>query len=240
MKFAKDLMEEDKVKLGQLLKNNTCFRLTFDEWTSGRKRRYLNLVLHYNDSETMNLGLHRVTGNATRENLLDIVKSALSSFDLDFSKHIVCIMTDGCPTMTKLGRLTGPVFQQLCYAHVLQLAVLDFLYTNEKCSETVANDDGDNNDGSEEDEDLYDDLTVRKSDQFTFEYRKDINLLVKAVRTVVKHFQSPLSNEKLQEYVQKFHGNELQLKLDCKTRWSSLFAMLERFSLLYLCVKKTG
>ena len=182
MKFAMDLIEEDKVKLDQLLKNNTRFGLTFDEWTSGRKRRYLNLVLHYNHSEIVNLGLHRVTGSATSENLLDIVKSALSSFQLDFSKHIVCIMTDGCPTMTKLGRLAGPVFQQLCYAHVLQLAVLDVLYANENSNETDAADDDDGTE-IEENEDLFEDLTVRETDKFSFEYRKDINLLVKEILT---------------------------------------------------------
>ena len=153
-------------------------------------------------------------------------------------------MTDGCSTMTKLGRLAEPVFQQLCYAHALQLTVLDVLYAKKNQTnqtETGANDLGShvNSDSDSADEDLYQDLTVHE----TFnpcEYRDDINLLVKGVRTVVKHFKkSPLANEKLQDNTQKFHGKELTLLLDCKTRWSRLFTMLERFSFLYLCVMKT-
>lgn len=45
-------------------------------------------------------------------------------------------------------------------------------------------------------------------------------------------------NEKLQEYCLAEHKKKLKLLIDCKTRWSSLCKMLERFYLLKSCVRK--
>ena len=230
-----------------LLKTNTRFALTFDEWTSGRNRRFLNLVLHHGVSNILNLGLNRRTGKATGENL-SIVKSEIEKFGLDFSKHIVCIMTDGCPTMTKLGRLADPVPQQLCYAHALQLSVLDVLYVNKKDQkdgeedlEELFTDDEKSDQESDEkhDPELDCDLRVNSQPEFPFKYREDIHKMIKKVRSISKHFRmSPLANEGLQHHVLKFHDKELQLIMNVRTRWSSMFAMLERFSFLHPCIKK--
>ena len=242
MKFADDLIQEDKKRLAELVKKNIRFALTFDEWTSLRNRRYLNLVLHYEDSKIINLGLFRVIGNATSVNVLLLVQSALGEFGLDLYKHIVCIMTDGCPTMTKLGELASPVIQQLYYAHAIQLSVLDTLYVK-KTQKQPKEVDTDSSDSANEEDDSGDEdenLKVRTCAEFSYKYREDLLTMVQAVRPVVKHFiNSPLANEKLQSYVKKFHEHELGLLLDCKTRWSSLFKMLERFSTLHLCVEKT-
>lgn len=52
--------------------------------------------------------------------------------------------------------------------------------------------------------------------------------------------RSPTSNDDvLQKYVKAEFGKELSLLLDCKTRWSSLWAMLHRFQLLKDCVLKS-
>ena len=50
--------------------------------------------------------------------------------------------------------------------------------------------------------------------------------------------KSPVRNEVLQKYVTEEHGKPLMLMLDCKTRWNSLFAMLERFVTLKSAVHK--
>ncbi|UYV60502.1 hypothetical protein LAZ67_1001339 [Cordylochernes scorpioides] len=74
------------------------FSITLDEWTSIRSKRYQNINIH------------------SRTKLLE--------FGIDFKTYIVCVTTDGCPMMVKLGHIIGPL-QQLCYAHGLHLAVMD-------------------------------------------------------------------------------------------------------------------
>ena len=47
----------------------------------------------------------------------------------------MAITTDGCAMMKKLGRLVSP-FQQLCYAHGLQLVIQDVFYRIQPINET--------------------------------------------------------------------------------------------------------
>lgn len=63
---------------------------------------------------------------------------------------------------------------------------------------------------------------------------------VESVRKVVKLFRrSPTKNDDaLQPYVIKECGHEVHLKLDCKTRWSSLLEMLSTFQRLRIPIQK--
>ena len=45
--------------------------------------------------------------------------------------------------------------------------------------------------------------------------------------------------DRLQDFVKHKFKTELKLILDCKTRWKSLLAMLERFLKLKECISKT-
>ena len=45
-------------------------------------------------------------------------------------------------------------------------------------------------------------------------------------------------NEVLQKYVLLKQNKELSLVLDCKTRWSSMYKMVERFICLKKCISK--
>jgi len=63
---------------------------------------------------------------------IELVQKRLSMFGLCLETDFVGIVTDGASVMTKVGKLlaaTGPA-QQLCFAHGLQLAVLDVLYSH--------------------------------------------------------------------------------------------------------------
>lgn len=63
--------------------------------------------------------------------------------------------------------------------------------------------------------------------------------LIQKIRDVVKAFKkSPLKNNGLQNYIKGEFGRELQLTLDCRTRWSSLAAMIARFNQVKHCVFK--
>ncbi|KAI6646393.1 hypothetical protein LOD99_12515 [Oopsacas minuta] len=53
----------------------------------------------------------------------------LNEFGMDLESDIVAITTDGCDMMREVGRIIQP-FQQLCYAHGLQLVIQDVFYSN--------------------------------------------------------------------------------------------------------------
>ena len=143
--------------------------------------------------------------------------------------------------MKKLGRITPP-FQQLCYAHGLQLVIQDVFYRNQSTSTSelyyIS--------GTDKDEIISDDeassgLTVQDATDLEnqIELSCDIIDIVRRVRQIVKPFKrSPLKNETLQKYVKENYHNGLNLILDCKTRWSSLLDMLERIIKIKLPVQK--
>ena len=49
---------------------------------------------------------------------------------------------------------------------------------------------------------------------------------------------SPLKNDRLQDFVKNEFNEEFKLILDCKVRWNSLLAMIERFLKLENCISK--
>lgn len=70
--------------------------------------------------------------------------------------------------------------------------------------------------------------------------KQNINKTISKVRQIVRMFRkSPTKNDILQRYIKAEHKKELKLILDCKTRWSSLVDMLQRFVLVQNSVKKS-
>ncbi|GBN89297.1 hypothetical protein AVEN_233508-1 [Araneus ventricosus] len=150
--------------------------------------------------------------------------------------------------MVKVGKLMS-CYHQLCFAHGLQLAMVDILYKKniereEEHQEITSNesetDDEDTNDTHEEQG-----VTVT-----TTTYPPHLHLSraevipryndLQKVRKVVKLFKrSPTKYDMyLQKYVKEDTGKELSLILDCRTRWDSLLAMIERFHKLKVCIDK--
>ena len=189
MKYAEQIKSQNIISIKSLLKQNVRFTLTFDEWTSNRNRRFLSLVLHHSNSKIISLGLFRVTGQATATNLLSLVECSLEQFNSSFKNHIVCIMTDGCRTMESLGTLAKPVIQQLCFAHALQLVVLDVLYkktdfsymNNQDDIAALVFDEMFSRRLEHEEEDLESDLTFENLDAFKHELQAELNDLVSNV-----------------------------------------------------------
>lgn len=60
----------------------------------------------------------------------ELLKQRLTDFNVSFD-DIVGLTTDGASVMLKMGR-TLPFYHQLCYAHGLQLAILDVLYKKDR------------------------------------------------------------------------------------------------------------
>ncbi|KAF2891397.1 hypothetical protein ILUMI_14777 [Ignelater luminosus] len=121
-------------ELSELKETDHRFSLTFDEWTSSSNRRYLDINVHtYANDRVLfwNLGLTRVFGSMPATVCVEILRKKLKEFDLDLDIDIVAITTDAVSIMVKTGTLI-PAFQQLCYAHGLQLGILDVIYKKNK------------------------------------------------------------------------------------------------------------
>ncbi|GBP72417.1 hypothetical protein EVAR_33108_1 [Eumeta japonica] len=72
---------------------------------------------------------------------VETLRKKLKKFEIDLDEDIVAITTDGASVMVKTGSLV-PAFQQLCYAHGLQLGILDVLYKkNESIRQEPIDDD---------------------------------------------------------------------------------------------------
>ena len=224
--------------------------LTFDEWTSTRNRRYLNINVHSGSpkGQFWNLGLVRIHGSLPAEKCIQLVNSKLNDFRLSLETDIVSITTDGAAVMQKIGRLITPG-HQLCLAHGIQLAVLAVLYKfvlNDAMMNPVVDEyDKSDTDAVEGDGDF--EQLVSSIDIGTSDHQSELVLnhahlvpIISKTRTVVKLFRlSPTRNDDiLQKYVKTEMGKEKALILDTRTRWNSLLAMIERFYSLRSCIQK--
>ena len=214
------------------------FSLTFDEWTSGRNRRYIymNINVHGEGGTFWSLGLVRVNVSMPAEKCVELLESKLAQFGLTIQDDIVCICTDGASVMVKVGKIIEAE-QQLCYAHGVQLAVLDVLYRRQARTTPQPSDHDEADDHS--DADGEDDAQGDPGFQVIQDYEYDILVemspeyhnVVNKVRKIVKLFKrSPTKNDDiLQPYVKRELGREVSLTLDCRTRWNSMVDMLSRF-----------
>jgi hypothetical protein len=239
------------------------FSSTFDEWSSVCNRRYMVINVH-DESEYWSLGLIRVHGSMPAEKCVELVNQRLQEFGPSLENHTVAICTDGASVMRKAGRLISAE-HQLCLAHGIHLAVLDVLYKKRNVGRVISaaeSDAEDEMEGSQEsdsrDTDSYVDSShvemeeaedVEAEDQFEIiedsyddisELSTEYRETVEKVRKIVKLFRkSPTKNDSvLQKYVIEEHHKELELILDCPTRWSSLLGMLKRFAMLRTAIQK--
>ena len=88
--------------------------LSFGEWKSQRNRRYLNIIVQGQNSNFSSLHLSKIWRK-------------LEKYKLNFDTDIVAIITDGASVMKKVGKIIN-IDQQLCFAHGVQLGVIEVLY----------------------------------------------------------------------------------------------------------------
>ena len=243
--FYQAAKEEVKQHLAKLKKGGVRFSLTFDEWSGLNCRRYMTINIHHGDSRHYNLGMIRVWGSQTAETLLKIVELRLAEFGLSVDPDVVAMVTDGASIMRKLGRLAS-CEHVVCLAHTIHLVVGDVLYkkkkkgsdAEEECDES-ADEVEDSFSGTESEEEACEEsddngrLPDSLSDIHTDdppELSETVEPIIKKVRVIVGKFRkSPVKNDVLQKAIKVKLGMELRVIKDCKTRWSSLCAMLERF-----------
>lgn len=71
--YSKEVRENLKQEIKGELSRDVRFCVTFDEWTSSRNRRYINLIQHGKESKIWNLGLVRIRGSLSSEKCLELV-----------------------------------------------------------------------------------------------------------------------------------------------------------------------
>lgn len=198
-------------------------------------RRYFNINIHTSDGQFYNLGLARIFGSCNAEKTEEIIRKHLHEFNLSLDSDIVACTSDGAPVMVKFGR-TSPSEMQLCYNHAIHLGVMDAIGKDNSCeiensSESLDVYNSDNTHINEIDEfdesDIIDSISEEKLLNTNFSKNLD-NL-----RKCIKFFRySTVKNNVLQQYVKNQHNHELELLLDCRTRWNSIEPMIERALLL--------
>ena len=244
-KIVLKLHDNTKNALIRLLKEmksqNKRFTMTFDEWTSTRNKRYMNINIHSKDLEPVyykNLGLLRIEGSMPADVGTQLLQQHLNNFGLSL-EDIIAFTTDGASVMVKMGK-NFDGHHQLCFAHGIQLAVLDVLYKSQNQSTPNPNPEQQDIEldyDSEDSEENYGgfDIEVPRITESEFLYKDTI----KKVRDLVKSFKkSPLKNDLLQKYSVEEYEKGLDFILDCKTRWNSLSDMIGRFLKLKSCVMK--
>ena len=150
-----------------------------------------------------------------------------------------------------MGKILKRV-HQLCLSHGLHLAVVDVMYKLPESLQSTKRvappeDEAEASSGEEsesEDEDQDESMTDEESEPMDKSSENaegiqidenlvlvsEIDAVVKKIRVICRKIKrSPLKNDTLQKYIRQKHGKELTLYLDCKTRWSSILTMLQRF-----------
>jgi len=242
MKYATKITISMTRELSELQQKGCRFSLTFDEWTSVKNKRYLNINLH-SRNKCWNFGLIRVNGSLPADACIKLISNKLKEYNLKFDRDIVCITTDGASVMKKIGQLIG-IRQQLCLAHGIQLAVVDVLYKRRVAETTIVDhlyvENSDDEIIDENDDEDFAGFCILQSSSNSNEVTNNLLPLINKVRNVVKIFKrSPIKNEILQVYVKAAFGKEFTLILDNKTRWNSLLFMLERFYKLKNLIQKS-
>ena len=230
------------------VKSGKRFSLSLDEYTSSQFRRYMNINVH-DVNEHWSLEMIRVSHSLNYSRIIEMVSKRLEEFDLDFMVHIVGCTTDGASVMVKFGKeITSFSYHQQCISHCIHLAACDILY----CKVSKSSHDEGHNDVTVEDEIFEEDNEIEENQDMTdplFENVSEKNeapqiteqyseVIAKVRRICMMFRNSPLKNDRLQDFVKNEFNEELKVILDCKVRWNSLLAMIERFLKLKNCISK--
>ncbi|XP_013199728.1 uncharacterized protein LOC132903872 isoform X2 [Amyelois transitella] len=233
---AEEVKAATITKILELKTAGERFALTLDEWTSLRNKRYMNINLHskgFGGFNFKNLGLVKISGSMPAQKAFELLRDHLAKFKVSVDDDVISQTTDGASVMIKMGTYFKG-YHQLCLAHGIQLAVIDTLYklgSQIPIIHHTSDEEFESDDTYEDDEDLATNdssfqieiPTARASVKLYPEVISKVRSLVKSVR------KSPLKADTLRDYVLRQHGKEIQLQLDCRTRWSSMSDMIGVF-----------
>lgn len=86
--YAKRVRDQVSTQIKSEKSNNSRFSLTFDEWTSSRNRRYININVHAGRGKFWSLGLVRIEGSMPAEECIRLVQNRLSDHGLNLYNDI--------------------------------------------------------------------------------------------------------------------------------------------------------
>ena len=211
--------------------------LSLDEYTAKNNRKYLGMNIHQSNGIFYNLGIERISGTMPSERLGALVDESLAKFDLNIDRDFICVTNDAASVMVKWARQL-PCLSLKCIVHGIHLSVVDKLYVKKKkkSASALPSQSATQQDFSDSDNDDYDDVNGTVSFPQRPEREGSIPMVEKydPILTKVrgenrKYRKSQVRNDELQEFVKNGFGKELAVLKDCKTRWSSLVKMLNRF-----------
>lgn len=229
MKKVHEFYSEKRTSLISTLKKEKLlgmkWSISFDEWTSKRGRRYLNINLHGNERIDC-LGMVRVFGSLTSARTEELIRDKLNEFELEMDMDIVAIIGDGAAVNIKFMK-SSKLEYQVCMDHGIHLGVCDALYKRipnpnadlllDSLSEQNDDDDSGSCSSEESFSEIESDIEAVNDDDPLL--NSNLHLSVVAVRKIVIMFKkSDLNNQYLQEEVVEIFGHEIHLTLDVKTR----------------------
>lgn len=149
--------------------------------------------------------------------------------------------SDGASVMVKYGTLS-PAHHQLCYNHAIHLAIMRIFYEKKTVFIEPAESESEVEANSEPDDYDSDDPDETSNVPNIMSMNMGINTTFSKMRKIIKIFKrSPVRNSLLQENIKQIatEHHELQLLLDCKTRWNTIEKMVERFLKVRPAIEKT-
>ena len=106
-------------KVNTAKKNGDGFSISFDESTSVRNRRYMNLYLH-DGQNFQSLGM--ICVKSSMKKAIELVQGRLAKFNLNLDMDIVATITDGASVMIKVCRETSPL-HIACLSHAIHFCI---------------------------------------------------------------------------------------------------------------------
>jgi hypothetical protein len=261
MRLIHDDFADKKAKMveeiGNKKANGTKFSITYDEYTSLARKRYIGVNIHDStDHKTYKTGIIRVIGSCPAEIMLANLSSHLQSFGLSLENDIVASTQDGAAVNKKTLSMTE-LIQQFCLNHAIHLGVVDTLYkkngTNIREAIDLEIDDEENDidnyaesnlfESFEEPEDSnidYFEVNIRMQQTILFLIHFFIKQVLKAARKVVKFIKmSAVRNDIFQAKVKQEFGRNIELHLDVRHRWNSIFQMIDPLLKTKKCLFET-
>ena len=119
-----------KTQIQELIENGERFSAIVDEWTSISGIRFMSVTVK-SASSSFNLGMARIFGNATAENLKLVLLQRLEMFGIN---KVVALSSDGASVMKSLIEKMDCI-GQLCINHGCHLAVKDAFAMSENMAE---------------------------------------------------------------------------------------------------------
>ena len=244
--FMKEFVETIKIvsKKIDIIKKNKCFSISFDEATSFRNRRYMNLNLHYEEKTFYSLGMIRVKDSMKTAKAIELVKQRLMKFNLNLGSNIVSTITNGASVIMKFERLTKPLHIS-CLAHAIHLCIFNVLYKKNyeghesNVPKKVLRENEEDQDESDEDKSGTAEENLDLDEVPNITLVSKFCTIVATVRKTMSLFKMSAvrNDDNLQSQNNLSFGKQKAIFLDCKTPWNSLLKMLRCFYEV-ACTKK--